>query len=153
MPVHPAVITSKRARRGRASACNSPVEESYDTRRLRRKLREAADSPTNSPRPDTTTLASESVGLSSSSTSMSTWQAEGATPITNGTTVSQSCSSINDMTGSNNTPKSPTIKGDLPSGVELSFKKRRSFSECFIMLWVCITLHTSLECPCNMGFY
>ncbi len=144
MPVHPAVITSKRARRGRFSANSpSPVEESYDTRRLRRKLREAADSPTNSssPKPDTKqqfqSLASESVGLSSSSTNMSTWQAEGVAPgpTSNGaTTVSQSCSSINDVTGSNNPPKSPTIKGDLPSGVELSFKKRRSFSECFSML-------------------
>lgn len=139
MPVHPAVITSKRARRGRSSHESSPVQESPDAKRLRRKLREVADSPTNSPKPDTKQFeppltSTISAGLTSSSTySMSTWQASGITPVSGGITMSQNTSTNGNENDSNvyTPPKSPAKVGDQLSGVELSFKKRRSFSKSF----------------------
>ncbi len=145
MPVHPAVITSKRARRrGRSSHESSQVKESPDATRLRRKLKEgAADSRTNSPKPDTRRFepslastrtpaaASELTSSSSASvSSMSTWQASGIAPLSGGMTMSQNTCSIGNENGTDSPPKSPAKAGDQLSGVELSFKKRRSFSEC-----------------------
>ena len=130
MPVFSAVITSKRARRGRSSECSgNPLQDSNDLRRLRRKLDEAVTSQkgsssvkqeTHQPYP---TSASD-IHPAPSST-MSTWQATENSTCNHGVPLSQS----NEMNGSNSPPKSPTSKSNIPSGVEKSFQRRRSFSE------------------------
>ncbi len=134
MPVHPAVITSKRARRGRFSHESSPVQESYDTKRLREKLREAADSQTNRSKANTqlqSSLASTTSVPSSSSVNMSTWQVSGIAPVSGGMSMPQNTSNENGTNSPPKSPRSPAKGNDQLSGVELSFKKRRSFSKSF----------------------
>lgn len=130
MPVFSAVITSKRARRGRSCEI-SPTQGSHDRLRLRRKLKEAADSLAESSKPETKQFCSPAKD-NRQVKRMSTLQDNGMiTPTLNGS------SSPNDMSssasGHDNLPTSP-IKTDLPSGVEMSFKRRRSFSKLMYLI-------------------
>ena len=129
MPVFSAVITSKRARRGRSSECSShPLQGSSDLRRLKRKLDEVTNHKDSAKQEAQHPFSASTGNIHSgptSSATMSTWQATENGNCTHGVTLSQN----NDVNGTNSSPKSPINKSDLPSGVEKSFQRRRSFSE------------------------
>lgn len=139
MPVFSAVITSKRARRGRLPDYHGKPEPD-ETRKFRRQLERIAGSQERTGVHRHSTTLQTSTGDSPKpsyvvfkSAPMSAWQTDDdQTPEPTSKEMSRN-PSINGHTPSNvlpgsNSPTKPT-KPEIPSGVERSFQRRRSFSK------------------------
>ena len=159
MPVFSAVITSKRARRGRLPDYHGKPE-SDEIRKFKRQLERVAGSQesTGAQRHNTTSAGDSSKPshiVSIKSAPMSAWQTDDdqtPEPTSKGMSLSHNTSinghaPSNSLPGSNSPPK--TTKPDIPNGVERSFQRRRSFSKYLRANYTLLECNSVSACMCT----